>query len=187
MYSPVSFKGTYCKSINKSRVSDGAQTPSRNNSPKMFLYPEAFEIKISPKAFPKSPNNLSKLLGNLHSKFKNKKLELPSPQKHCSTAKKNQTPTFIEKIRLELEAKCPKSKIKHGRSLSQSKQNKKYQKPEKNSPGTLTLLNHLNIRNLHLRKDSFPECSIDFQKLDLPYAQNYLKSLYYKPDSILPS
>lgn len=189
MKSPSIIRGFYSKSNKKSGILDSAQTPSGSNSPKMFKYPEIFETRNCLKAFPKSPNNMAKLLTNLHSKFKKKKIDLPLPPKAQNTPKKIQTPTFIEKIRLELEAKFPKSKIHHGRSLSQTKHHKKFTKSEKNTEKTLkdynSGTNYLYINNFNKRKDSLPECSIDFQRLDLPYAHNYIKGLYYKPMPIL--
>lgn len=185
MKSPSIVRGFYSKSNKKSGKLESSQTPSVSNSPKIFIYPDLFESKNCLKAFPKSPNNISKLLNNLHNKFKKKKIDLPLPPKAQITPKKIQTPTFIEKIRLELEAKFPKSKIHHGRSLSQTKPNKKYQKPEKPTKVYESGTNYLYINNFKKRKESFPECSIDFQKLDLPYAHIYLKGLDYKPMPIL--
>ena len=170
------------KEINLSKVKDLGL-----GAGKIFPYIELYHTNRYFKAIETStsPLSLSKMLLNLHNKSKKRDPSHyhPLTMKYKNSKYANQN--FIENARRELShLHITKSINKQSNLRSQSENNKKNY-----SPKYLTPQNKLKdliimpapifpqrVKNCNARNDSLPDCSIDLQKLDLPYAYKYLNS-----------
>jgi hypothetical protein len=153
------------------------------NIRKIFPYVEEYNANKKTIFNQYAPNNMPKVLYNLHRKF----ILHKEPYVHSNTLKyrngKFTNNSFIETVKMELLISNTtkfKTKPKNLRSLSEP--NKKIIKKHEPEPfiGELIVLPasnfQKNVRNKYERKESITECHIDFDKLDLPYVKKLPKT-----------
>jgi hypothetical protein len=157
----------------------------RIHSPKVFVNSELLQPKQIPHKYSHSPNNLSKLLNNLHSKIKKNKEQQNGSNSAVLKKFKNKlaTNSFIEKVRTELEGVLARmNKKAHNRSLSDNYKGGKSvprRRPKVECNNLVVIpapIFPTSVKNFSLRKDSFPDCGVDFHRIDLPYAKKYFES-----------
>ena len=158
-----------------------SQLESRSNSPKLFIYPEPLSAS-SPPAFPPTPRNYSKLMQNFRLKIQKSKIEARKFKRNLEDFNLVHTSNFIQKIRNELEAKIRSEKGKQFRSCSNTRNEGNMKKDKLKAilgPAVLkTNVVPIEFRKWNKRKDSNPECMIDFQKIDVNYVQGVMAGLY---------
>jgi hypothetical protein len=119
---------------------------------------------------------------NFRLKIKKSKIEARKFQRNLEDLNLVHTSNFIQKIRNELEAKVRNEKGKHFRSCSNTRNEVKLKKINlKGNLGPKVLRTNvvpIEFRKWNKRKDSNPECMVDFQKIDVNYVQGVIAGLY---------